>query len=505
MKLSQKIILSYVVILALIIVLEVINKVFSGYIREDSEKLSRSEEVLRQSGSMQKIVETMESEVRGYFLLGDSATVTAFYVASSRFDDIYKTGNSKPMSDSGQAKLYHEIGFMVKSWQDTMITPVILAKKDYMRLGTKATSEAYAALFDKVIAAQTGHKIMLGIMQKFSVFDENELTILAANKRDLRLSLFRNDRTSMIMALFILMVGIAVTIAATRNITWRMNTMIDMAEKISLGQFNKKIDDEGTDEMSRLAEALNRMNTSLRDNFVKLQRSNLNLVSTNRDLEQFMYSASHDLKEPVRMVSIYTQLLASRHADQLSESAKEYIDIAVEGSQRIIKLLDSLLGYLNISQFETNFEKVDIKELIDAVTLSLSGKIAENKVVVKVGLMPIVDANREQMKLLFYHLIDNAIHFKSQKKPVIEINVKWEKNSWVFSVSDNGIGIDKQYYEKIFVIFQRLAERTESSGSGVGLTICKKIVELHHGTIWVEANEGKGSVFSFSIPGRQQA
>jgi signal transduction histidine kinase len=504
MKLSEKIIISYVFVLALIIILEVINKTFSGYIRKDSERLNRSEEILSKSASIQKSIANMESDFRGYFLVGDSSLATRFYISSAHFEDTYKSISPEKMEDSSQAGLYRQLGRMVRNWKDTILIPVIIARQDYLINTNQRNQLNYERLYHKAIENQLDASMLKNITNRFNVFDERERMALDHNRRELEVSLSRNDTTSLVMALFILIVGIGITFSTARNITTRMNTMIEQAENISLGRYSDKIDDRGSDEMSRLAGALNRMTTSLEANFIKLEQSNLELKSSNRDLEQFIYSVSHDLKEPVRMVSIYTQMLASTAGTNLNSTSIEYINFATEGATRIIKLLDGLLSYLNISRFESNPEIVDIQNIINDSMKGLKDKIQESGARINIAIMPELEGNVKQLELLFCNLIDNAINFRSRKKPVIDIEVKWEYNMWIFSVKDNGIGIDRQYFEKIFIIFQRLNDRNQASGSGVGLTICKKIVELHHGEIWVNSEPGKGTTVFFSLPGFQQ-
>jgi signal transduction histidine kinase len=504
MKLSEKIILSYVVILTLIIILEVINKTFSGYVRKDSERLSRSEELLKQSVSLQKSISNMESDFNSYFLLGDSSLATQFYISGAHFDDLYNSYSVQKIKDPDQARRYRILGAMVKKWRDSLLTPVILSRKEFLSQSSAKNESAFNALFEKAVVRQEARKELENIMRRFDVFDEHERLALDTNQRELEVSLLRNDTTSIVMALFILCIGIGITFVTARNISTRMNTMIDLAEKISLGQYNVKIDDEGTDEMSRLADALNRMTDALEDNFIKLEKSNLELKSSNRDLEQFVYSVSHDLKEPVRMVSIYSQMLLENSPGKLSKTAREYMDFAMEGANRIMKLLDGLLAYLNIARIEINSEPADLNKVVASAVQKLGEEISERKAEIKTGLMPVIEGNFDQLSLLFYHLIDNAIRYRSEDKPLVEISAKWEDHEWIFSVKDNGIGIDNQYFEKIFVIFQRLDGSVKDRRTGIGLTICKKIVELHHGRIWVSSTPGVGAVFSFSLPESQK-
>jgi PAS domain S-box-containing protein len=239
--------------------------------------------------------------------------------------------------------------------------------------------------------------------------------------------------------------------------------------------------------------------TELKKRQEDLQKLNEDLLRSNKELESFAYVASHDLQEPLRMVTSFTQLLAKNYKDQLDESAKEYISFAVEGANRMYNLINGLLDYSRISKKETYFSTVDLNKVIEQVKANLDLIIKEKNCVIDKKSLPVIKADSNQMIQLFQNLIANGIKF-SLNNPHITISAKRDKSNYLFSVKDEGIGIESQYYDKIFEIFKRLHTRDQFEGTGIGLTICKRIVENHKGKIWVESVPGQGSVFYFTIP-----
>jgi signal transduction histidine kinase len=225
------------------------------------------------------------------------------------------------------------------------------------------------------------------------------------------------------------------------------------------------------------------------------------LVRSNNDLEQFAYVASHDLQEPLRMVSNFTQLLGKRYRGKLDPDADEFIAFAVDGANRMHTLIQDLLEYSRVGRKGDRFAAVDTNESLAAAKANLEAAIRGSGARVTAETLPTVRGDRGQLIRLFQNLIDNAIKFRSRETPCIHVSASPPErgSGWVFSVRDNGIGIDPQYAERIFVIFQRLHTRAEYPGTGIGLAICKKIVERHEGRIWLESELGKGSVFYFTL------
>jgi len=224
------------------------------------------------------------------------------------------------------------------------------------------------------------------------------------------------------------------------------------------------------------------------------------LARSNADLEQFAYVASHDLQEPLRMVTAYTQLLAERYRGKLDENADKYIGYASEGAQRMQILIQDLLAFSRIGRNGLAHGSVDCNGVMIEVLQTLAAAIQESGAVVTYAELPAVWADRTQMAQLFQNLIGNAIKFRGEKAPVVTVQAEKTALRWQFSVSDNGIGIAPEFAENIFVVFQRLHARTEYPGNGIGLAICKKIVERNGGKIWVESQSGSGSSFKFTLP-----
>lgn len=232
----------------------------------------------------------------------------------------------------------------------------------------------------------------------------------------------------------------------------------------------------------------------------ELKQKAIELKQSNEEFEQFAYIASHDLQEPLRMVASYTELLARRYKDQLDEDANDFIAYAVNGAQRMQALLNDLLEYSRVGSQAKPFTRVKIEEVLQDVLQNLQKYIEENKAqIVLESSLPELSVDKPQIIQLFQNLIHNAIKFTEQRTPEVRINAREQEHHWQFSISDNGMGIDEKHRERIFVIFQRLHNRDVYQGSGIGLAICKKIVERHGGEIWVDSEPDKGSTFYFTI------
>jgi two-component system, sensor histidine kinase and response regulator len=224
------------------------------------------------------------------------------------------------------------------------------------------------------------------------------------------------------------------------------------------------------------------------------------LARSNADLEQFAYVASHDLQEPLRMVTAYTQLLAERYRGKLDDNADKFIGYASEGALRMQVLIQDLLAFSRVGRKESAGESVDCELIMKDVLQTLASSIQESGAVVTYANLPAVWADRTQMAQVFQNLIGNAIKFRGKEPSLISVQAEKSDQQWLFTVRDNGIGIAPEDAENIFVVFQRLHARTEYPGNGIGLAICKKIIERYGGRIWVESQAGSGSVFKFSLP-----
>lgn len=232
----------------------------------------------------------------------------------------------------------------------------------------------------------------------------------------------------------------------------------------------------------------------------ELARRLAELARSNVELERFAYVASHDLQEPLRMVASYTQLIERRYKDKLDTDANEFIAYAVDGVLRMQQLINALLEFARVDTRGKAFVPTDCNILLEQTIIDQKHAIQESETTITYDHLPTVMGDAAQLRRVFQNLLNNAIKFRSTKPPSIHVSAQSDNELWVFSIRDNGIGIAAEYIERIFVIFQRLHNRGEYDGTGIGLAICKKIIERHDGRIWVESQAGQGSTFYFTIP-----
>jgi light-regulated signal transduction histidine kinase (bacteriophytochrome) len=266
-----------------------------------------------------------------------------------------------------------------------------------------------------------------------------------------------------------------------------LNILEDLeAERIKADLINRQL--------QREIEVRKRAEESLKEYSAELARSNA-------DLQQFAYVASHDLQEPLRAVSSFSQLLARRYQGKLDSDADEFISFMVDGATRMQNLINDLLAFSRIGTRGKPFASVECENILQTVKENLDVAIAESGAVITQDPLPALVADQTQLTQLFQNLFSNAIKFRRPEEALrIHVSAARQNSEWRLSVRDNGIGIDPRYFERIFVIFQRLHGREKYPGTGIGLAICKKIVERHRGRIWVESERGQGSTFHFVIP-----
>jgi len=240
---------------------------------------------------------------------------------------------------------------------------------------------------------------------------------------------------------------------------------------------------------------------AMRLDITELKKSEQEFQRSNAELEQFAYVASHDLQEPLRMVASYCQLLQRRYKDKLEADANEFIGYAVEGANRMQRLINDLLSYSRVGRKGGSPETFPAADAVKTALTNLQGAISDSGAKVEFDTLPAIHADRTQIGQLFQNLIGNAIKFRRDGvAPHISITAAPENDLWRFTVADNGIGIEKEYLDRVFLIFQRLHERNKYPGTGIGLAIAKKVIEHHGGRIWIDSTPGQGSRFNFTLP-----
>jgi len=243
---------------------------------------------------------------------------------------------------------------------------------------------------------------------------------------------------------------------------------------------------------------LGREELRLVNDHLKSRNAELNIV--NSELEQFAYVASHDLQEPLRLVSLYLDLLSKRHGEKLDEEAQGFVQIAVKSARRMKALIEDVLSFSRTGREDLKFAPTDCQLLVDKTIESLQPLLQETDTKITRDPLPTINANEVLIGQVFQNLINNAVKFRGAKAPRIHISAQERKTDWEFSIKDNGIGIEKEYADRIFLIFQRLHGPEKYPGTGIGLALCKRIIERYKGRIWVESEPGEGSCFFFKIP-----
>ena len=335
-----------------------------------------------------------------------------------------------------------------------------------------------------------------------------------------------------VIFLSVVLAGFILTRYATRPFA----ILSSVAEKIGQGKLETPVPIRGSQESAALGRAMESMRIELKELYVGLEQkvadrtyelSKVNrdmekeisarkqgeeelkqtmaqLSRSNKDLEEMAYVASHDLQEPLRMVSSYTQLLERRYRGKLDADAIEFIGYAVDGAKRMQTLINDLLSYSRVTSKGKPFERTDCSAIFEQAISNLAAAITDSGAVVTQGTLPTLNADASQLASVFQNLMGNGIKFHGGQAPRIHVSAVQQGDEWIFSVSDNGIGIEPEFAERIFVIFQRLHNKAEYPGTGIGLAICKKVVERHGGRIWLESQPGKGTTFYFTMPDQRQ-
>ena len=288
----------------------------------------------------------------------------------------------------------------------------------------------------------------------------------------------------------------------------RSNSLLDVLLRQTMMDFSVKAEvSERGDEMDAIAVGLNTLAEELESEIARRQKFEGELLkrtkeleSSNKDLENFAYIASHDLQEPLRMVSSFLQLLEKKMGDKLDATGKEYIYYAVDGAKRMKVMINDLLAYSRITSRKPVFSEVDMNKIFQDVRSNLRERIREKNAVLETGKLPVMVADNIKITRLLQNLIGNAIKFTEKGvTPHIKVDCRENAEEYTFAVKDNGIGLKEEYFEKIFGIFQRLHRQSDYEGTGIGLAECKKIAELHGGRIWVQSHPGDGSTFYFTV------
>ena len=388
-----------------------------------------------------------------------------------------------------------------------------------IRQSGEALQAVSTEMIEKITAGAAGPEIL----ETKERLEEVETAFLATLDQSLALesSEVENRRTAMrqsidsarntliIAGLLALLLAVGSGYLIARTISTPILRLKQAMQEIEAGNLAAPIEVRASDEVGALAMAFRSMTTRLRQSIEDLEDKTSELQRSNAELAQFAYVASHDLQEPLRMVNGYLQLLERRYKNQLDSNANEFIAFAVDGATRMQQLIRDLLAYSRVDTQGKPFAQVDCAAILNQTLLNLKVALDESEARVTYTHLPVITADATQVGQLLQNLISNALKFRGTQPPVIQIEAQpiempHSQRAWRFMVRDNGIGLEAQYAERIFLVFQRLHTREQYPGTGIGLAICKRIVERHSGRIWVESVVGQGATFFFTIADKSE-
>jgi signal transduction histidine kinase len=342
------------------------------------------------------------------------------------------------------------------------------------------------------------------------LFDQvrSELTGLQADIGRLGVTA-REDLSHAANVVLWLVIGVGVLLVAVigglslllhRLLITPLTELAEQVRQVASGDFEYEIDVHGPRETVMLGEDVDAMRRRILQELATLDAASAELQRSNSELEQFAYVASHDLQEPLRKVASFCQLLQRRYGGKLDERADQYIEFAVDGAKRMQGLINDLLAFSRVGRITRERTTIDLGEVVHHLLDSFSERIEETGARVVVGDLPSVQGEATLLSAVFQNLISNALKFRGPTDPVVRIEAERDGDMWKFSVHDNGIGIEPEYADRIFVIFQRLHPKDAYPGTGIGLAMCRKIVEYHGGTIWLKTDVDSGTTFEFTLP-----
>ncbi|MFI6980654.1 ATP-binding protein [Embleya sp. NPDC050154] len=484
-------------LLALVIVISAVVGALAISRLNDSRHtvLDRLEPAANAALRLENALIDQETGVRGWIIGGDPSLREPYTQGRAEENRAYADlERLLPKSDEGdrlRADLA-EVGTRARAWRTGYAEPALADRA--ATIGGLLPDQG-KRLFDAVRAATAAQQADLG--------DER------ARARE-ELSRDATTLTATLIAVAALFTGLVLLVALVfrRMVTRPLEHLGEQVRKVTEGRYNQVLTGRGPAEITALAYDV----SSMRDRIVEelhsteaaralIDEQAEDLRRSNAELEQFAYVASHDLQEPLRKVASFCQLLEKRYKGQLDERADQYIAFAVDGAKRMQTLINDLLAFSRVGRLDTERGDVDLRECLDHALHALAAAREESGASITADPLPTVPGDGLLLGQLVQNLVGNAIKFHAEEVPRVHLGARWDGEQWEFSCVDNGIGIEPQYADRIFVIFQRLHPKDAYGGTGIGLAMCKKIVEYHGGRIWLDAEGTGGTTIRWTLPG----
>ncbi len=447
----------------------------------------RYDPALVASAELLAAVVDQETGVRGFVLSGDRTFLEPFTFGQEREQSI--TAELQVLLERDQVSLAALEAFERASlvWREEAGSRLSVLEPDEVSDEQLATSKS---LFDEVRAR---HAVLGAVVEQRRSTARADLDAAA--------DWLRTWLIGMIAMLIFVLVGIAVELR--RSVLRPLTSAVDQTKLVAEGDLDRHIQVTGPSEFVELGAATDAMRRQIVGQLREVDESRAELAASNRELEQFAYVASHDLQEPLRKVTAFSQLLQQRYGGQLDERADSYINFAVDGATRMQELINDLLTLSRVGRTSLATDEVVLDDVVSRAISNVSASIDAAGATVTAGPMPVVRGERTLLIGLFQNLISNAVKFRDPDRPCcVSITARGgDGQPYEFDVTDNGIGIEPQYADRVFVVFQRLHTREQYEGTGIGLSICRKIVEHHGGRLWIATDHtGPGTTFRFTLP-----
>ena len=475
-------------------------------------QLYRTEQILttrffdavRVSGDSFSAAVDQETGVRGY-LLTDEEGVLAEYDGGLRIQEASDQELRELLADEDElTDLLDQASAALTTWQDDFAEPAVA------RTATDGVESVPGAEVER------GKELFDAYRTRFAEFETRLLEIRAEAKGELdRALLTLVVAFAAIAAGAILLTYLAVRLLR-RWVTDPLEQLAEQTRQVARGEITRRVEPVGPAEIAALAGDVEAMRSRIVDELVEvaqareqveqanalLEEQAVDLRRSNAELEQFAYVASHDLQEPLRKVASFCQLLQKRYSGQLDERADQYIAFAVDGAKRMQELIQDLLAFSRVGRVGQEIGAVDLDDCLKRALRSLSTALEESDARVEAGPLPTVTGDATLLTQVFQNLLGNAVKFRGEDPPRVRVTCHQDSDRWEIACRDNGIGIPEQYAEKVFVVFQRLHPRDEYDGTGIGLAMCRKIVEFHGGHLWLvqPEDDGPGAEFRFTLP-----
>jgi signal transduction histidine kinase len=493
-------------------VVVIVGLVAGGLLMQRTDALSRElidnvQPARVQAYALQAALRDQETAVRGYVITANKQFLDPYYAGRDAQAQAAQNIRERVGADTKLMADLDQIQEQAASWRTMYAEPIIAD------IGRGAPAADSRALMDR------GKAEFDGLRALFDRQNENLRTTRNNGIEQLDHMRHWRDRLAIAMLVVFIALGVILALLVRSAVTMPLNALAAACRRITQGNFDERIVPRGPRDIRSIAADVEDMRQRIVEELdsskvaqAALDEQAEELRRSNAELEQFAYVASHDLQEPLRKVASFCQLLEKRYGDKLDERGTEYIGFAVDGAKRMQALINDLLTFSRVGRLNATHSDVELDDALDTALSNVAASIEESnaEIMRPEERLPTVDGDPTLLTMLWQNLIGNAVKFRREgvaPRIVVECrpHTEADEDEWVFSVTDNGIGIGDDFADKVFVIFQRLHGRDEYSGTGIGLALCKKIVEHHGGSIWVDTTYTGGTRFTFTLPALPRA